>query len=121
MIVHCKRANYDYYIGRPSRYGNPWVIGKDGTRKEVIEKYEKWLRTGENFGNSAATKQKRAEIMQNLGELDGKVLGCWCDWPRENCHGSVLISLVAEDKVSKILSVPAQKLDEDEIPRTHII
>ena len=31
------------YIGRPSIWGNPFVIGKDGTRGEVIEKYERWL------------------------------------------------------------------------------
>jgi hypothetical protein len=32
------------YIGRPSMWGNPFVIGKDGTRAEVVEKYECWLR-----------------------------------------------------------------------------
>ena len=31
------------YIGRPSLWGNPFVIGKDGTRAEVVEKYERWL------------------------------------------------------------------------------
>ena len=27
-------------IGRPSVWGNPFVIGKDGTRNEVIANYE---------------------------------------------------------------------------------
>ena len=31
------------YVGRPSIWGNPFVIGKDGSRAEVIEKYETWL------------------------------------------------------------------------------
>ena len=31
------------YIGRGSKWGNPFVIGKDGTRAEVIEKYGQWL------------------------------------------------------------------------------
>lgn len=39
-VVHCKREPYDVYIGRPSKWGNPFVIEKDGTRKEVIEKYK---------------------------------------------------------------------------------
>ena len=31
------------YIGRPSLLGNPYAIGKDGTRQEVIERYRTWL------------------------------------------------------------------------------
>lgn len=33
------------YIGRGSKWGNPFVIGRDGDRAEVITKYERWLRT----------------------------------------------------------------------------
>ena len=33
------------YIGRPSVWGNPFVIGKDGSRDDVIAKYEAWLMT----------------------------------------------------------------------------
>jgi len=45
-IVHCKKSPYDIYIGRAnkdlpkSKWANPWVIGRDGTREEVIEKRE---------------------------------------------------------------------------------
>jgi hypothetical protein len=38
-VVHCKREPYDVYIGRPSKWGNPFQIGRDGTRDEVIAKY----------------------------------------------------------------------------------
>ena len=31
------------YVGRPTKWGNPYVIGKDGTRAEVIEKYRAFL------------------------------------------------------------------------------
>ena len=31
------------YIGRPSLLGNPFKIGKDRTRQEVIRKYGIWL------------------------------------------------------------------------------
>ena len=40
-VVHCKRARYDVYIGRPSKWGNPYVIGPDGTREQVIAKYSR--------------------------------------------------------------------------------
>lgn len=32
LVVHCKRARYDVYIGRPSQWGNPFQIRHDGTR-----------------------------------------------------------------------------------------
>ena len=78
-IVHIKKADYDIYIGRPSKWGNPFSIGKDGTRKEVIEKYEKYILENE-------------ELMNDLHELEGKILGCWCK-PKA-CHGDVLVKLV---------------------------
>ncbi|PIW12451.1 MAG: hypothetical protein COW35_01440, partial [Candidatus Infernicultor aquiphilus] len=42
-------SNYDVYIGRPSKWGNPFTIGKDGTRSEVIEKYRIWLMKNQNL------------------------------------------------------------------------
>ncbi|MGA9843355.1 MAG: DUF4326 domain-containing protein [Nitrososphaeraceae archaeon] len=55
FVVHCKKWPYDVYIGRPSlairrdirgsdgRWGNPFVVGKNGTREEVIAKHKAWL------------------------------------------------------------------------------
>jgi len=77
-VVHCKRKPFDVYIGRPSKWGNPFVIGKDGTRDEVIEKYEAWLRT-------------QPALLAALPELRGKTLGCWC--APQACHGDVLARL----------------------------
>jgi hypothetical protein len=42
-VVHCKKESYDIYIGRPSKWGNPFREGEDGTRKEVIDKYRKYI------------------------------------------------------------------------------
>lgn len=74
-VVHCKKDSYDVYIGRPSLWGNPFEIGKDGTRDEVIAKYEAHL-----FSNT--------NLLSKVGSLKGKTLGCWCA-PRP-CHGDVL-------------------------------
>jgi hypothetical protein len=81
-VVHCKRKPFDVYIGRPSKWGNPFVIGKDGTRDEVIEKYEAWLRT-------------QPDLLAALPELRGKVLGCWC--APHACHGDVLVRMAGQD------------------------
>ena len=77
-VVHCKRELYDVYIGRPSKWGNPFAIGKDGTRQEVIAKYETWV-------------QAQPTLMTALPELRGKRLGCWCS--PQSCHGDVLARL----------------------------
>ena len=85
-VVNCRTSGYDVYIGRPSKWGNPFVIGKDGSREEVIQKYEKWIMSDEN-----ATL--RTQIKK---ELKGKVLGCWCK-PKA-CHGDILARIVDEDE-----------------------
>lgn len=77
-VVHCKSQPYDVYIGRPSKWGNPFVIGKDGTRDEVIQKYADWIKT-------------QPELMAALPELKDKVLGCWCR--PYKCHGDILTKL----------------------------
>jgi hypothetical protein len=77
-VVHCKRDRYDVYIGRPSKWGNPYVIGRDGTREQVIAKYRVWVLS-------------RPEFVAALPELRGKTLGCWC--APQPCHGDVLAEL----------------------------
>ncbi|MHC4428505.1 MAG: DUF4326 domain-containing protein [Planctomycetota bacterium] len=76
-VVHCKREPPEVYIGRPSRWGNPYRIGPDGTRAEVIEKYRAYA--------------KARFTHENLEELRGKVLGCWC--APAPCHGDVLVPM----------------------------
>lgn len=67
------------YVGRPSVFGNPFVIGKDGTRAEVIAKYEAWI------------KSKPWLVERAKRELAGKDLMCWCS-PCA-CHADVLLRI----------------------------
>ena len=88
-VVHCKKSFYDIYIGRPSSLGNPFIIGRDGTRKEVCDKYEAWIEEWIVEGKDKVIgNQSNRWIAEYLKELDGKILGGWC-WPRL-CHGVVL-------------------------------
>ena len=80
MVVHCKKERFDIYIGRPSKWGNPFSIGKDGTREEVISKYKQWIWTQTHL--IAAIKN---------GELHDKILGCWC--APLPCHGDILLEI----------------------------
>lgn len=81
------------YVGRPSQWGNPFVIGKDGTREEVVAKYEAWVKT-------------QPALLANLGDLAGKSLICHC--APEACHADVLLELAnSPAKVElKILTAP---------------
>jgi hypothetical protein len=80
-VVHCRREPYDVYIGRPGPWGNPFVLGRDGNRELVIEKYRAYLR--ERLAHEPGLRER---IVRELG--GGTVLGCWCA-PRP-CHGHPL-------------------------------
>mgnify|MGYP003424329969 CR=1 FL=1 len=75
-----KRSSQDgVYIGRPSKFGNRFVIGQHGSRADVIAKYEAWLMSQPALVEAA----KR--------ELRGKNLVCWC--APLACHGDVLLRI----------------------------
>lgn len=77
------------YIGRPSKWGNPFSH-KDGTlatfkvssREEAVAKYEEWLCSQPELMSAIKT------------ELSGKDLVCWCK--PAGCHGDVLLRLANE-------------------------
>ena len=66
------------YIGRPSKWGNPFVIGKDGTRQEVVQKYKDYILSNQF-------------LLSQIEELRGKDVVCFC--APQQCHGDVLIEL----------------------------
>lgn len=68
------------YIGRPSKWGNPFAIGPDGSRERVLAKYRAWLTT------------QPALIEAAKRELTGHDLVCWC--APQACHGHVLKEVI---------------------------
>lgn len=56
-------------------WGNPFQIGPDGTREEVIVKFETYY-------------LQNAYLQAHIGELKGKTLACWC--APLACHGDIL-------------------------------
>jgi hypothetical protein len=82
-VVHCKKEEFDVYVGRGSKWGNPYSH-KEGTlaeyvvesRREAVQKFEEYLLSNE-------------ELMGSLSELKGKTLGCWCK--PKSCHGDILL------------------------------
>jgi len=83
-IVFIKGERFPIY---DSIWTTPYKIGRDGTRAEVVQKYETLMRA-----KLAVDKELRQALMQ----LEGKVLGCWC--APEPCHGHVLLKLIEEQR-----------------------
>jgi hypothetical protein len=89
-VANINDEECDIYIGRPSKWGNPYS-SKNGTlakykvdtREEAISKYKEWITVGEG-----------KHLLNDLHELKGMVIGCWCKPSR--CHGDVLYDLYNE-------------------------
>ncbi len=75
------------YIGRGSKWGNPFRIGPDGDRETVIVRHAAWLR-------------EQHQLSRALDELRGKDLVCFCA-PRA-CHGDLLRRLANADRATRI-------------------
>lgn len=85
-VVHCEREPFDVYCGRGSRnrglprskWANPFRIGRDGTREQVIAKHKRWL-------------PSQPQLLAALEELRGQTLGCHC--APKACHCDTLLEL----------------------------
>jgi len=92
-IVHCNKEMYDVLIDRTTMWGNPFKIGPDGSRSDVIEKFRQWL-IGDDY--KTFKQKERKLIIDNMSKLHQCVLGCWCK-PKA-CHGDVYKEILEERK-----------------------
>jgi len=76
------------YVGRPSKWGNPFKVGIDGTREEVVELFK-----AEMNGRLQANPSLIAILK---GELQGKDLACWC--APLPCHADILLEIANRSK-----------------------
>jgi hypothetical protein len=84
-VVNRRVDAFDIYIGRPSKWGNPYSHKKDTlaefkvkNRAAALAAYEEWIRS-------------QPDLLAALPELKDRVLGCWCK-PKA-CHGDILARL----------------------------
>lgn len=87
-VVNKNKEKFDVYIGRGSKWGNPFTHIKDretkaefvvNTRDEALKKYREWI-------------LNKPELLNSLHELTGKRLGCFCK--PKSCHGDILVELI---------------------------
>lgn len=87
-----KKSFYDWswkknpnavYVGRPSKWGNPFKVNEYGL-EQCLELYREWL------------EQILMEDSTFLDELKGKDLVCWCPLDKP-CHADILIELCSRE------------------------
>ena len=97
-VIHKRHMRLgDVYVGRPTRWGNPWTHKPEGTtlarfvvatREEAIGNYRQWL-LGTAFQD--VLPEQRRWIVEHLHSLRGRRLACWC--APKSCHAEVLAEL----------------------------
>ncbi|MBU8546359.1 MULTISPECIES: DUF4326 domain-containing protein [Roseomonadaceae] len=66
------------FIGRPSKWGNSFVIGRYASRAQVVARYRAWL-------------CEQPELVAALPELRGRGLVCFC--APAACRGDLLLAV----------------------------
>lgn len=78
-VVNIQNDRCDVYIGRGGPFGNPYVIGENGDRAEVLRLFKLYFRD---------RLKRDAPFRDKVMALKGKTIGCFCH-PRD-CHGHII-------------------------------
>lgn len=84
------------HVGRPSRWGNPFVVGKHGTRARCAAKFYQLSRGFISFSDDVATDDQMTmyrRLRRHVTDLAGKDLACWCALDGGPCHADILLLL----------------------------
>lgn len=81
LVANIRTDGCDVYVGRPSKWGNPFRVGVHGNRAEVMDMYYEWIWHDDR-------EQLREDAKR---ELRGKVLGCHC--APQQCHAEILADI----------------------------
>ncbi|MDX0601669.1 DUF4326 domain-containing protein [Sinorhizobium medicae] len=83
------------HVGRPGPWGSPFVVGKHGDASHCVDLYKALLagllRVGGDPDIEALARTRRF-VAENVHELRGKNLACWCR-PGAPCHADVLLQV----------------------------
>jgi len=81
------------YVGRGSKWGNPFIAGTHGTRAECVSQF-RYLACGYLVvsENNLGSQKSLIAGMKDLDELRGKNLACWCNL-ESPCHADILLKM----------------------------
>lgn len=85
VVVNVRSDDYDVYIGRGSKWGNPFKMrnSSEAERTRVIREYALWF-----------MQPAQKHLRDDIESLRGKRLGCYC--APKPCHGHVLVAFLEE-------------------------
>jgi hypothetical protein len=75
------------YVGRPSKFGNPFRVEDFDSVNDCVQAYRDWLLPSNNWIALNALR-----IHFYLKDLRGKDLACWCPLDQP-CHADILLEL----------------------------
>ena len=78
-------------VDRKTIFGNPYMIGRNGTRDEVVEKYRRYMHSKYAEGGEYQRKMNSLAVLVARRTVH---LACWC--VPENCHGREILRFVLE-------------------------
>jgi len=94
-----RMPEYALKVDRFTKWGNPFTVGKHGTREKCIDFYRELIEMGPCLGYLAdawpsvkAQEERRTYILRHIDQLRGHDLACWCPLERP-CHADVLLQL----------------------------
>jgi hypothetical protein len=91
-------------VARPGKWGNPFVVGKDGTREQCVGLFYQLIRGFIDLGGGLSVDEQLAyhkRFNKSVGELRGKDLACWCALDGKPCHADILLAVANEQPLPK--------------------
>ena len=82
---------------RPGPLGNPFKVGRDGTRAQCVGLYRLLIGGEAVFGRGATVAAQvaaRDYLLAHVEELRGRDLACWCPLDGTPCHVDVILEVV---------------------------
>lgn len=91
-VVNKYKEDFDIYIGRGSKWGNPFSVNADKSKYDVLS-CDTLDESLDKYGDHLWEMIKDGRVTkEELRDLQGKKLGCFCK-PKP-CHGDVIIKAV---------------------------
>lgn len=93
--------NMNFYVkgATGSKWANPFAVKRYGLAK-CLDLYRAWVTTGVN---PISNKKRGRPLIDEIDELRGRQLGCWCA-PADPCHGKLLVELLQEQDRTRTVS-----------------
>jgi hypothetical protein len=100
-------------VARPSKWGNPFVVGEDGKRADCVLLHIYLLAGKICLTTKASVEDQmahRRHVADYLHELRGHNLACWCAVDGGPCHAETLLTIANDE--------PAAVATADDMPHS---